>query len=252
MPQHEQIIVEIHEQWRQRQAWHRAEKAITLQAKALCRRLCDGDKGEAKKLYAAITKDGDHPLLDYGTAAISPLLMGRKPIEDARKAIEKRLETLAQQSPVAEWAKPVRGLGLLSIAAIIGEAGDLSNYPKKGHLWKRMGLALMPDGTRQRRIAGDKAIEHGYSPSRRSVMWTIGDVMVKVGDTYRQIYLDRKEYERERLPDAKPIVLHRRAQRYMEKRLLRDLWKAWREAVPHMPERASVSVPRADDLRVAA
>src|SRR5438128_3824242 len=31
-------IYEIREQWRRRQNWHRAEKSLTLQARALCRR----------------------------------------------------------------------------------------------------------------------------------------------------------------------------------------------------------------------
>lgn len=37
-----------------------------------------------------------------------------------------------------------------------------------------------------------------------------------------------KERQREKLPDAPKIHIHCRAQRHMEKRLLRTLWRAWR------------------------
>ena len=83
------------------------------------------------------------------------------------------------------------------------------------------------------------ATAHGYSPRRRSVMWNIGDPMIKCSiregkaiSPYGQIYLDRKAYEVARNPEIKPIHAHRRAQRYMEKRLLKDLWKEWKSENP--------------------
>jgi len=149
----------------------------------------------------------------------------------ARKAVEKQLEKLAKSLPVyATFTKPTKGLGAGGLALIIGETGDLSLYANPAKVWKRMGLAVF-DGVRQRRVAGnaEEAIRQGYSSHRRQIMWNIGDSMIKVGDTYRQVYLDRKAYEIAKNPDAKPIVNHRRAQRYMEKRILRDLWRAWRD-----------------------
>jgi hypothetical protein len=149
----------------------------------------------------------------------------------ARKAVEKQLEKLAKSLPVYEtFTKPTKGLGAGGLALIIGETGDLSQYANPAKVWKRMGLAVI-DGGRQRRVAGnaDAALLHGYSPHRRQIMWNIGDSMIKVGDTYRQVYLDRKAYETAKNPDAAKIVHHRRAQRYMEKRILRNLWRAWRD-----------------------
>jgi hypothetical protein len=78
-------------------------------------------------------------------------------------------------------------------------------------------------------------------------MFVIGDTMLKKRSTYRDLYDERKIYEQEKAraagltiaPAAKiPAkrkhefisegVIHLRSKRYMEKRLLRDLWVAWR------------------------
>lgn len=221
-------IAELLEQWRRRQAWHRAEKSLTLQAKALCRRLVAGDKAEAEKVFAAAYGKGEHEMAEVAFAATVPLIDARKSIETHRKMVEKRLVKLAKSLPVAPYVESVRGVGLLSLAAIVGEAGDLSNYSNPAKLWKRLGLAVMPDGSRQRRVSGEAAVEHGYSPARRAVVWNIGACIVKAGGPLKAVYDARKLYEADRV--ATKGHAHNRAQRYVEKRFIRDLWAAWRRA----------------------
>lgn len=223
------IIAEIREQWRRRQAWHRAEKSLTLQAKALCRRLADGgDKKEAEAIYNAALGKGEHLMAEIALAAFFPLTEARDGVERHRKLVEKRLVKLAKALPVAPWVESTRGVGLLSLAAIIGEAGDLGAYGNPAKLWKRMGLAVMPGGDRQRRVAGVEALDHGYSPARRSVMWNLGACIVKAGGPLKEVYDARKVYEADRV--ATKAHAHNRAQRYVEKRFLRDLWSSWRRA----------------------
>ncbi len=137
----------------------------------------------------------------------------------------------------------------------MADRGDLSNYASVAKVWKRLGLAVM-NGVRQgglkKSAKAEEWILHGYSRTRRSVMWNIGDALIKAQvrkvkdedgeDTgervalgyYGQVYLDRKAYERDKAiaeeVERTPMHIHRRAQRYMEKRLLRNLWQAWREA----------------------
>lgn len=206
-------------------------------------------KGEALKI--------DEPAYAEWRTIIAASIAGREPFDIVEKTATKEMERLARTLPVWSWAEGVRGFSARSLAVIVGEAGDLGAYPKKGHLWKRMGLAVMGagDGVADVRQGGlgkgagkDEWIAHGYSAKRRSAMFVIGDVLVKVGDEYRAVYLRRKEFERARAEAAGLTVvpaakipkweraagyvsdghIHRRAQRYMEKRLLRDLWQAWR------------------------
>jgi hypothetical protein len=159
----------------------------------------------------------------------------RAPFEAVEKAALKRMEESAEQLPVWEaFGKAIRGFGPASLAVIVGEAGDLSIYANPAKLWKRMGVGIV-DGIRQGGLAKNASkedwITHGYNRQRRSRMWNIGDAMIKSNrdGEYRTLYLARKEYEVARDPEMKPIHAHRRAQRYMEKRLLRNLWAAWRQ-----------------------
>lgn len=189
----------------------------------------------------------------------------RAPFDEIEANTKKQMTDNAKQlSAWKEFGESILGFGLASFATIIGEAGDLSRYSNHSKLWKRMGLAVM-DGKRQGApgtgASAEDWIRHGYSPLRRSHVWNIGDTMLKAQirvvkdaageDTgerisrgeYGAIYLARKAYEIAREPEIKPIVAHRRAQRYMEKRLLRNLWRAWRRATDIESERTKDTLP---------
>lgn len=174
---------------------------------------------------------------------------GKKPFVQIEKDQTRLMSELAMQLPAwKDFGEGVRGFGAVCLAVIVGEAGDLGKYPKPGHLWKRMGLALI-DGVRQgglpKGAAKELWIEHGYNRRRRSRMWTIGDTLIKGNrdGEYRTAYLMRKEYEVARDPEIKKIVAHRRAQRYMEKRLLKHLWQAWRRASNAKSEKTGNVLP---------
>lgn len=161
---------------------------------------------------------------------------GRAPYDKIEASALKEMVKLARTLPVWEtFGKDARGFGEASLAVIIAEAGDLSKYDNPGKLWKRMGLAVMGDvrqGGLAKNASKEDWIAHGYNRQRRSRMWNIGDALIKGNrdGEYRRLYLARKEYEIARDPEIKPIKAHRRAQRYMEKRLLKNLWQAWRRA----------------------
>ena len=233
-------IIELH---RQRQDLHRAEKSLTLQIKAKCRRVCGGDKTEAGKAYKSMLNGCEHEMATVLLAVSMPFLNARALIETSRKETEKQMAKLAKELPVYPWIEGIRGAGALGLAQIVGESGDLSNYPDHSKLWKRLGLAVI-DGGAQRRVSGADAEKHGYSPSRRS-----GDSLFKAGGDYADLLRQRKTYELEQaqaqgltvLPAARIPAkgrdayrseghIHNRAKRYMEKRFIRDLWRAWRDA----------------------
>lgn len=123
---------------------------------------------------------------------------------------------------------------------VLASAQMLMMFPLPGG--KRLGEA-----TRDEVLAGAEAIEHGYSPARRSVMWNIGDCIVKAGGPLRELYDQRKAYEIEtakaqgltvcpaaKIPKKNAEAyrseghIHNRAKRYVEKRLLKMLWQEWR------------------------
>ena len=260
-----QRIVEEH---RRRMDMLRGRQRIELQAQAICRRYVDGDKAEAAKLWAKVRKDEGHELRVW----LQPYIVAMEPFDAAKHEIEKTLAKLVKELPVYAWAKTVSGFGEVSLAGVIGECGiGPGEYRSVSALWKRMGLAVIGGG-RQRKIAGSEAIEHGYNAERRSLMWNIGGCLMKAqlrsekdengkkieGSEYAlgelgQVYLDRKAYLRERDPERSAAHIHNDAKRYMEKRLLRQLWQQWRQAlgtaqpIPFPPAADPFTIPRKAD-----
>jgi hypothetical protein len=256
------LIASIRENYKLRVDYHRTEKALTLRIKAQCRRACGGDKEEASKVYDALMDIyappkrralKQHPLAHIVFGGAHKLLAARSMIEETRMEYEHKIEELAARLPIAKFCATARGFGILSLAQIIGEAGDIGTYATKERLWKRMGMAVI-GGERQQKKAGLAALEHGYAPQRRSLMWVIGDILIKAASPrYKDIYDKRKEYERAKAeaaglkvlpagdafarknPDKVRTVghIHNRAKRFMEKALLEDLWKAWSRMAIH-------------------
>ena len=226
-----ETIAMIYRTWRNRQNMVKADTKIVLQIKAVCRGFADGDTAKANKLFSAVKKG--EATFDL-TVATQPLFEARQPLEESRKNFEKWLTDLAKKLPAASFVDKVKGFGHLGLAGIVGEVGDFMAYEKElDGIYKRAGLAVI-DGERQRKHANaEMALVHGYSPSRHSVFWTIGDSLLKSqgkgenAGPYRIIYDNRKEYERERVNTDGHA--HNRALRYMTKRLVRDLYKEWKE-----------------------
>ena len=157
-----------------------------------------------------------------------------------RKQIEARMRLLAKTLPVWPWADNVRGLGELGVAIIIGEAGDPANYPRIECLWKRLGLAVIDGERQQRKSSAEVAAAHGFNPSRRAEIWTIGDSLFRSQwrgakddapahalGPYGAAYAKRKAATEGR----EGWSLGRRdadARRVMTKALIEDFWKAWK------------------------
>ena len=163
---------------------------------------------EASQLIKTIVKDGQSHVLKgivrAHTASLDSLEMMRKPIE-------KTMERLAKTLPVAGWVlEPAqKGFGIPSLAVVVGEAGDLSNYANPGKLWARFGChPFEKDGethmgatwkSRSRKpgvvkLSAEDWEAFGYSPRRRSIAYLIGENLIKQnGDgPYRRRWVEAK------------------------------------------------------------
>lgn len=243
-------ISAVVELWRRRQAWHRAEKALTLTGKSLCRRLSGGDADLGKELYSAVLKDQDHPLKTEAILSCGPLIVAQNNINEARTAAEKQLANLAKQLPGYDFIEKTPGISAFTLYSLTAECAGVNNrgfldFDTISRVFKRMSVHCLPDGTRARLLPGVDAVEAGYAPKRRSVLWTIGDSLIKTSDgPYRKLYDEFKAneiikaeakgltvIESAKIPKGEKdqfmskAHVHNRAKRLMEKELLRDLWK---------------------------
>lgn len=215
------LILSIRELHRQRIDLLNAEGSLARQLKSIARR---GLVATDTHLTIAA------PSFDASLAAPC-LSQARKLLHPQKLKVERLMAERVKDLPVfASFVQPICGFGAIGLGQIVGEAGDLSLYANPAKLWKRMGLGLV-NGERQRKCKdAEKALAHGYNPRRRSIMHVIGDSLIKKQNSYRELYLARKLVEEQKVPDGSKGLWHNRSLRYMEKRLLLGLWKAWRHA----------------------
>jgi len=194
---------------------------------------------------------------------VIPHMSGIDALEANKAALEKEMVKLAKQLPAAEWvARPEqRGFGLLFLAIVIGETGDLHNYANPAKVWKRLGCAPHTFGgktlmgatwksKREGKLPAEEWEAFGYSPRRRSIAFLIGEGIVKQNvlkggngageDTagtdspcagpYRARYDEAKVAAAAKHPDWKPLRCHLHAMLLATKRLLLNLWIEWTRA----------------------
>lgn len=224
----------------------------------------EGDRekvnGRAARIVAAALNGKEQKPEDAETfgalaADLSVVAAAIEPCMNARHQIELDMKRAVRKLPVFEWAKSVHGLGELGLAVILAEAGDLSKYPKKGHLWKRLGLAPL-DGQAYSTwrmkggLTAEDWTEAGYSPRRRAEVFAVVSEPLFRAQTvaqgpYRAIYDARRARTAEVHPDWTKAHSHMDGLRIMTKYLLRDLWREWnrRKALDFLPVMAFGLVP---------
>ncbi len=231
--------------------------------RALTRRYCgftwdatEDDRTKINKRAATIVSRAlankaqdakDLPIAEMLSNELELLTICLAPLEARRKVVEKEMAKLVTKLPVYEWMKGVAGLGEIGLAVIIGEAGDIGNYPNVRHLWRRLGLA--PYGGRAmsnwhgNELTAEEWTTCGYSPRRRAEIYAcVGDSLGKhqLGSAkkagtdfsvakglYGHVYVKRRTHCLETHPDWTRGHAHDDAMRVMTKAVLKDLWRTW-------------------------
>lgn len=197
---------------------------------------------EADKLIAEI-KAGNvaseiHGLVMTTVAAIDGF-------DEMKRACEKEMVKLAKQLPIAAWVerKDQRGFGLLFLAIVIGETGDLANYANPAKVWRRLGCApYTKDGVTQMgatwrigkgkvKMTAEDWESFGYSPRRRSIAYLIGEGLVKQNQDgpYRSRYDEAKTMCAKKHADYSKGRCHHHGMLLATKFLLKNLWVEWND-----------------------
>lgn len=166
--------------------------------------------------------------------------IGSRAFQTQIDVFEKQMEAMVKQLPIAAWLElpEQRGIGILSIAKIIGECGNLADYRNPSCVWKRMGCApyqgKMPATWRsgkEGKASAEDWVAMGYNPRRRSLMYVIGEGIVKQnGDgPYRKRYDEAKATFAEKHPDYSKGRCHSHAMLLASKLLLKNLWIEMRQ-----------------------
>lgn len=189
-------------------------------------------------------------------------LVGIDAFNETKDGLEREMKKRAKDLSVAKWveAKEQRGFGLLFLAIVIGETGDLCNYANPAKVWRRLGCAPWSfDGQthmgatwragKEGKLPAAEWENFGYSPRRRSIAFLIGEGIVKQNGgagadeaaceierkgvrpcgPYRLRYDETKVRAKEVHPDWSDLRCHRHAMLLATKLLLKNLWLEWNQ-----------------------
>lgn len=174
-------------------------------------------------------------------------------LDDAIEQTEKKMKELAKCLPAAKWSESIKGFGILGLAKVIGETGNLNNYPNPAKVWRRMGCAPYRDHMaktwrvdkwRQQyglpKLSDEEWTEYGYCPHRRSTIFVVSEGLMKQNDgPYRQRYDEARKSGMKKWPkdiqikerDGKKVKVSMHAHMHglllCGKLLLKDLWIQW-------------------------
>lgn len=246
-PEHDQIYAE------HRQPGGKLDKAGRDKLKKLFKQVSAfRKKVESGKDHPTLGSQARNVLADSIPLIVKSVL-AREAFDTLREETEERMRELAKFLPAYRWAQTVSGFGDLCLAVIVGEAGDLSAYPNKDRrarsgpacLWKRCGLAVIGEERQRKKSDADEAARHGYSPRRRGTIY--GDIQTplffaKAKNAYGAVYAARRARTAETHPEWSKKHSDNDARRYIVKRLLKDLWRAWRDEAS-LPMRESAMHP---------
>lgn len=216
-------------------------------------------------------KIDEDPIVVMVRPQVALIDKSRKMCDDARMVTEKERLRLVRMLPISAWLDTVKGAAPSGLADIIGEAGDVGSYATHSKLWKRLGFAPY-DGFagstwkretwRPRKLTSEEWIANPFSGERYGIMRSLADSMFRANwqgadnknnDTgasrpnghYGELYARRRAHTKITHEDWSDGHAHADALRYMFKKYLRDLWKAWRRDKVEMPEMARSCLPSA-------
>lgn len=203
---------------------------------------------EATKVIKAVVKgEQTHPMQDVIMAhhlAITDL-------ERTKDVLEKEMVACSEKLPIAQWVSrsEQRGFGLLFLAIVIGETGDLANYANPAKVWRRLGCApfksVVTTSTgelreqvamgatwrsgREGKLSAEQWAEFGYSPRRRSIAYLIGKNlwMQNQSGPYRKRAEEAKATFAATHPEYKPMRCQLHCMLLATKLLLKNLWIEW-------------------------
>ncbi|MDP2932146.1 MAG: hypothetical protein Q8O05_06610 [Chloroflexota bacterium] len=151
---------------------------------------------------------------------------------DGEKAARKELEDLAENHPLWEYIKPIRGFAKYLAGAFIAAGGDIERPATASAFWKGMGLDVLADGTVPRRTRGDKQTTRRIPafPHVTRIGEQIRQQMLRQNPCYQELYHRHKADYQARYPERPKMFAHKHGLRIAQKILYAALWEKWRQA----------------------
>lgn len=136
------------------------------------------------------------------------------------QAAKQKMSALATKLPVWAYCQQIQALSSTGLGIIVAVSGDLNCYSNPAKLWSWWACGVDDDGTRQ---------SIGAKWRKGMLFGHICQPLQKQGDGYKRFYYARRARTSETHPDWSKGHQHNDSMIVMGKKLLKYVWKAWRD-----------------------
>ncbi len=201
-----------------------------------------GRKKAAQLVEAAEESVG----VDYGEDAarlkLRLMLEELELLEKQEAELEEQMAAVLLQTDYAVFLLSIKGIGVVTLAACLGELGDPARFDSPRQMSRMAGYNLIEDSSRKNK-SGTKISKRGRK-TLRSVLYQMALTMVAVNDEMKRLYHYLKTREKDPLRKMQALIV-------ISKKILTLIHALAKKKENYDPDKVFGSVRR-EQLRAAA
>lgn len=162
-----------------------------------------------KKAVQLIETAKDSIGVDYGEEAarlkLRLMLEELELLEKQTEELERQMEDTLQQTDYADFLLSIKGIGIVTLAACLGELGDPTRFDDPRQMSRMAGYNLVEDSSGKNK-SGTKISKRGRK-NLRSVLYQMALTMVATNDEMKQLYQYLKTREKAPLRKMQALIV---------------------------------------------
>lgn len=162
-----------------------------------------------KKALQLIEAAKDSIGVDYGedaaTLKLRLLIEELELLEKQQEELEEKMSATLLQTDYAQYLLGIKGIGVVSLAACLGELGDPTRFDNPRQMARMAGYNLIEDSSGKNK-SGTKISKRGRK-NLRSVLYQMSLVMVSTNDEMKRLYQYLKTREKDPLKKLQALVV---------------------------------------------
>jgi len=162
-----------------------------------------------KKAVQLVEAAKDSIGVDYGEEAarlkLRLMLEELELLEKQTEELERHMEDTLQQTGYADFLLSIKGIGIVTLAACLGELGDPTRFDNPRQMSRMAGYNLVEDSSGKNK-SGTKISKRGRK-NLRSVLYQMALTMVATNDEMKQLYHYLKTREKAPLRKLQALIV---------------------------------------------
>ena len=162
-----------------------------------------------KKAVQLVEAAKDSIGVDYGEEAarlkLRLMLEELELLEKQTEELERQMEDTLQQTDYADFLLSIKGIGIVTLAACLGELGDPTRFENPRQMSRMAGYNLVEDSSGKNK-SGTKISKRGRK-NLRSVLYQMALTMVAVNEEMKQLYHYLKTREKAPLRKMQALIV---------------------------------------------